>query len=169
MIVWKLDEVLRVKGIKGRELARRMAIGENYLSRVRHEVPDRLSLSLLDGLCRELGCTIADLLEYQGTAAPAPAAPKAKSAPRKQAKAPAPEVAPVAELEEDFEAIVASALGEALTEEPPARSVALVLPRPRWEREVAAERAAEEGQPGAVVRTNALGAKLNRLKQRRST
>lgn len=65
MIVWKLDELMRVRRIKGRELARRMGIGENYLSRVRHEVPDRLSLALLDGLCRELECTLADLLEYR--------------------------------------------------------------------------------------------------------
>jgi DNA-binding Xre family transcriptional regulator len=89
MIVWKLDEVLRVKGIKGRELARRMEIGENYLSRVRHEVPERLSLVLLDGLCRELGCSIADLLEFrpgqtEAVAAPVPA--KRPAAGRKAAR-----------------------------------------------------------------------------------
>lgn len=141
MIVWKLDEVLRVKGVKGRELARRMEIGENYLSRVRHEVPDRLSLELLDGLCRELGCTIADLLEYQPApgevVAPIqPARRKApvtpgKRAPRKPREAeaaeapvaspPAPHAPPeapaeVPEDDEDFEAILAAAFGQALEE-----------------------------------------------------
>lgn len=99
MIVWKLDDVMRRKRAKGREMARRMGIGENYLSRVRHEVPDRLSLVLLDSLCHELDCTIADLLEYQPGPAPTPAPPppverpKRPAAPRR-AKA-APESAPV--------------------------------------------------------------------------
>lgn len=65
MIVWKLDALMRQKRVKGRQLAKRMGIGENYLSRVRHEVPDRLSLSLLDALCRELECDLSDLLEYR--------------------------------------------------------------------------------------------------------
>jgi DNA-binding Xre family transcriptional regulator len=55
---------MRHRGIKGREMARNMGIGENYLSRVRHEAPDRLSLELLDALCRELGCRVDDLLIY---------------------------------------------------------------------------------------------------------
>ena len=66
MILWKLDDVMRRKKAKGREMARRMGIGENYLSRVRHEVPERLSLTLLDALCHELDCTIAELLESLG-------------------------------------------------------------------------------------------------------
>lgn len=87
MIVWKLDELLRKRGIKGRELAKKMAIGENYLSRVRHEVPDRLSLTLLDALCRELDCTIGDLLEYK---------PSGKA---KKPKAPKPEPKPISDEE----------------------------------------------------------------------
>lgn len=101
MIVWKLDDVMRRKRAKGREMARRMGIGENYLSRVRHEVPDRLSLVLLDSLCHELDCTIADLLEYQPGPAPTPAPPppvekpKRPAAPRRAKAAPAPELAPL--------------------------------------------------------------------------
>ncbi|MDB5095629.1 MAG: transcriptional regulator [Cyanobacteria bacterium RYN_339] len=115
MIVWKLDEVLRLKGVKGRELARRMEIGENYLSRVRHEVPDRLSLSLLDGLCRELDCGIGDLLEFR------PDKPVAKKRPAHKA--------PVAQPDEDFGAIVAEALGAALQEEPEAPAPPAPAPR----------------------------------------
>lgn len=111
MIVWKLDELLRLRGVKGRELARKMEIGENYLSRVRHEVPDRLSLSLLDGLCRELDCTIGDLLEYRAD----------KPVAKKRA---ARKVAPA--TDEDFGAIVAEALGAAL--EPEERPAAASLP-----------------------------------------
>ncbi len=43
MIVWKLDQVLRVKGVKGRELARRMAIGENYLT---VEIADKVEVKI---------------------------------------------------------------------------------------------------------------------------
>ena len=81
MILWKLDDVMRRKRVKGRALAARMGIGENYLSRVRHEGPERLSLSLLDTLCRELDCGVGDLLEYRPAASdtdptPAPEAPE---------------------------------------------------------------------------------------------
>lgn len=91
MIIWKLDAVMQARGVKGRELARRMNIGENYLSRVRHEVPDRLSLTLLDALCRELECDLADLLEYQGPARSRRAAPAGAAGKRgaKSDKAPA--------------------------------------------------------------------------------
>ena len=82
MIVWKLDDVMRRKRAKGREMARNMGIGENYLSRVRHEVPERLSLSLLDALCHELDCTIADLLEYQPGPMPQPVSVPERPRPR---------------------------------------------------------------------------------------
>lgn len=86
VIVWKLDAVMQARGVKGRELARRMDIGENYLSRVRHEAPDRLSLKLLDALCRELDCDLSDLLEYQapGRTRRKPAASLGRSDEKKQ-------------------------------------------------------------------------------------
>ena len=178
MIVWKLDEVLRLKGVKGRELARRMEIGENYLSRVRHEVPDRLSLVLLDGLCRELGCSIADLLEFRAEKPLAPAKKKArKSEP----------------ADDDFGSIVAEALGAALLEEPRA-------PQTRWAHEAAPAHPRLHGtsaslplaapaHPGlpaltekpteiaavakpvgvTVVKGGALGARLGQLRRNRAT
>lgn len=102
MIRWKLDTLMRARRLKGRALAQRMGIGENYLSRVRHDAPDRLSLSLLDGLCRELNCSIAELLEYVpdppavAAEAPAGAAPEGRKPRRAPAKKPASQARPAA-------------------------------------------------------------------------
>lgn len=137
MIVWKLDELLRKRGIKGRELAKKMAIGENYLSRVRHEVPDRLSLTLLDALCRELDCTIGDLLEYKP-------AGKAK-VPR--ALKPEPRAISDAELLAAVAEAFASDEDEAPNEVAPAEPA----------------RATE----GVILKTSSLQAKLERLKRLR--
>lgn len=187
MIVWKLDEVLRVKGIKGRELARRMDIGENYLSRVRHEVPDRLSLMLLDGLCRELDCTIADLLEFrpepghQPIEPPKPVRkrPRMAAKGRKVATRRAPPPAVVEASEDDFGEIVAAALGAALEAQGAPAESAIERPQTRWSEEPVPEATlpATEEAPAerpdtsgsAVVRTSALGAKLGRLRQRRGS
>lgn len=149
MIVWKLDLVLRTRGIKGRELARKMEIGENYLSRVRHEVPDRLSLSLLDALCRELDCGLSDLLEYRPDETQVTALPQPKpSAPEKKKSVPAtpePVVVPAA-LEKDVPAAV--------------------LPQPKPPEPVASEEASPT-PGGAVLRVGALQARLERLKRSR--
>jgi putative transcriptional regulator len=138
MIVWKLDELLRKRGIKGRELAKAMAIGENYLSRVRHEAPDRLSLSLLDALCRELDCTIADLLEYK---------PMGKVKPAKRPK-PEPKVI----TDEELLAAVAEAFASDGDEQEAAAPT-----------EVEAAKPTET----VVLKTSSLQAKLKRLKRLR--
>ncbi len=139
MIVWKLDELLRKRGIKGRELAKAMAIGENYLSRVRHEVPDRLSLTLLDALCRELDCTIADLLEYK---------PSVKA---KHAKAPKP--APKVISDEELRAAVAEAFA---SDDEDAQAAAAPT-----------EVEAAKPTDSVVLKTSSLQAKLERLKRLR--
>ena len=155
MIVWKLDDVMRSRGVKGRDLARRLAIGENYLSRVRHEVPDRLSLQLLDGLCRELGCSIGDLLEFRQTGRPRK--PKI-----------APPVADEALLAAVAEALAAAEAEEAADGSPEPAAEPVVANAPA----VAAEPspAPEAQAPGAtaVVRTGALQAKLDRLRRLKS-
>jgi len=158
MIVWKLDELLRKRGIKGRELAKAMAIGENYLSRVRHEVPDRLSLTLLDALCRELDCTIADLLEYK---------PAGKA---KQPKAPKPE--PKVISDEELLAAVAEAFAADDEDDgPPAATPddeddgpAAATPD-----DEAAPAEAEAAKPTetVVLKTSSLQARLERLKRLR--
>jgi DNA-binding Xre family transcriptional regulator len=194
MILWKLDDVMRRKKAKGREMARRMGIGENYLSRVRHEVPDRLSLTLLDALCHELDCTIADLLEYQPGPMPEPAPPpppkppvsaKKPSAPRKplpkaspQAQAaqpampelvaPAPTEAAVAgqELAPAPEAAPAPApvSGMSLAQRRAREAIRQGLEAPQEE---APAPTSEETKAGAaVVRTSALQAKLARLRKK---
>ncbi|MEB3196581.1 MAG: helix-turn-helix transcriptional regulator [Candidatus Sericytochromatia bacterium] len=176
MIEWKLDAWMQAHNVKGRDLARRMNIGENYLSRVRHEVPDRLSLSLLESLCRELGCGIGDLLEYRpatrgrksagGGKKVAPAAPRPK--------APAPKRHPEAEPESDF---VQDVLVPLMAEMPPPAAVAkLVLPRrERAPVEPVAQPVAEPvpetsaGGAATLRRGSALQARLEELKRRRQS
>jgi 2-oxoglutarate dehydrogenase E2 component (dihydrolipoamide succinyltransferase) len=196
MIVWKLDDVMRRKRAKGREMARRMGIGENYLSRVRHEVPDRLSLVLLDSLCHELDCTIADLLEYRPGPSPVPAPPppvekpKRPAAPRRAKAAAAPEPAVVEAAPEPV--AIAEAPAPAPAEAPApvepaaaspeaARGLSLAQQRAREviRQAVVPEAAApvadepapvsdeEKAAGAAVVRTSALQAKLDRLRRRR--
>jgi putative transcriptional regulator len=179
MIVWKLDDVMRRKRAKGREMARNMGIGENYLSRVRHEVPERLSLTLLDALCHELDCTIADLLEYQPgpmpQPAPEPEKPKRAPAPRKP-KAPSVVAAAVA-AEPAIPAMPVQAPAPVAAEiaSEPTGGLSLAQRRAReallqdLAPEVPAEPAevSDEAKGAAVVRTSALQAKLDRLRRRR--
>jgi DNA-binding Xre family transcriptional regulator len=171
MILWKLDDVMRRKKAKGREMARRMGIGENYLSRVRHEVPDRLSLTLLDALCHELDCTIADLLEYQPGPMPEPAPPPPPKPPvsakkpttRKPKAEPLPEIVEAPAAAEPTPAPAAPVAGMSLAQQR-AREAILQGLTPQEE---APAPTSEEGKAGAaVVRTSALQAKLARLRRR---
>lgn len=178
MIVWKLDDVMRRKRAKGREMARNMGIGENYLSRVRHEVPERLSLTLLDALCHELDCTIADLLEYQPgpmpQPAPEPEKPKRAPAPRKP-KAP-PVVAAAVAAEPAVPPVAVEApqpVAEPAVEPTGGLSLAQRRAREALRQDLAPEAPAEpaevsdEAKGATVVRTSALQAKLDRLRRRR--
>lgn len=175
MIVWKLDALMRQRRAKGRQMAKRMGIGENYLSRVRHEVPDRLSLELLDGLCRELNCTIADLLEYRPSAAPPEVAiaelhqevtPRRRRprrapepAPAVQAPAPEPPPPPVAPpRERPVLPLMAPLPGTPMPAPVPVAPPAA----PEAEVDTSASEAAAH-----YVRLDALQAKLDRLKRRR--
>lgn len=192
MIVWKLDALMRQRRARGREMAKRMGIGENYLSRVRHEVPDRLSLALLDALCRELDCTIADLLEYRPSAAPpqvavaelhqevtpVPRRPRRAPAPRPAAAAPEPEPMPV------HTPVPAAVLEAALPPLPepatpprerPVLPIMAPLPGSPVPPPAAPPPAPQEaeGEPSAsdaaahYVRLDALQARLDRLKRRK--
>ncbi len=184
MIVWKLDELMRLRGIKGRELARRMNIGENYLSRVRHEVPDRLSLTLLDALCRELGCGIGDLLEYKVVGRARKAAPKPAVEATAVSPAPTPaEPSPADEYTgsafmEDVLAPLFAELGpaagiveQAMAPEPlPTEAAGVMAVAPVAEPAPEPEPEAEATPAGgsAVLRTSALQARLERLKRARN-
>ncbi|MEB3220498.1 MAG: helix-turn-helix transcriptional regulator [Candidatus Sericytochromatia bacterium] len=163
MIVWKLDALMRARGVKGRELARRLEIGENYLSRIRHEVPDRLSLELLDGLCRELGCEIADLLEHRGAGkARKPAGRRLPAAKPQAQPRPAPEpVATSSPFVDEVLAPLMAELGPVLE-----GAVAAEASAPAGEPEADTETAAPVGS--AVLKTSLLQARLDRLKRRRT-
>lgn len=141
MLLWKLDEVLRRKGIKGRDLAKRMAIGENYLSRVRHEIPDRLSLSLLDALCRELECGIEDLLEYQ--------------------EGPQPDVADRVRRRRPAEPTILDKQVRPMHTGPLVHPDVLPDPLPVVAEEPPAS------PPGAYLKTNALSSRLNQLRRKK--
>lgn len=136
MILWKLDALLRARRIRGRELAARLGVGENYLSRIRREPPERLSLSLLDALCRELGVGIEQLLvqvpdegEGVSVAPPPPIAVRARRPARQAAppmgQATAPPLPPPAP-----EPIQATEAPAALEGPPKAPALRLAL-RPR--------------------------------------
>jgi putative transcriptional regulator len=177
MIIWKLDDVMRRKRAKGREMARRMGIGENYLSRVRHEMPDRLSLTLLDALCHELDCTIDDLLEYQPGPMVAPEPPPVLPAkpPKSAKKPPTPKKAlPEAAVETPVAPVPVVEAAPEPEAPTPVSGMSLAQRRAREAirqgleaAPAEPEAAAEEGKAGAaVVRTSALQAKLARLRRR---
>ena len=64
-IVVRLDYMLVKRKVSQKELAKRINTSQVNLSRINTGKCKRVSLSLLDGLCRELCCTPGDLLEYQ--------------------------------------------------------------------------------------------------------
>ena len=64
MIVFKLGDVLKEKGISQRELARRLLVRPNTINDLVNNNTKMISKELLNGICRELNCTVADLIEY---------------------------------------------------------------------------------------------------------
>lgn len=175
MIIWKLDELMRRRRLKGREVARAMGIGENYLSRVRHEAPDRLSLTLLNRLCSVLECSLSDLLEYR---------PDAPTTPETTWSAPLPApvtlaASTVAPAPEDEARSLEVAIEPLEPLAPPQSWQALALAAdaeangsPALVPEMAAGEAFDEEEeaekPATYVRTQALQSKLARLRRHRS-
>ena len=64
MIVVNLDRVLVDRKVKSKDLAKRIGLSENNLSRIKTNNIRAIRFSTLDGLCRELGCSPGDLLDY---------------------------------------------------------------------------------------------------------
>lgn len=64
MIVVNLDRILVDRKVKSKELARRIGLSENNLSRIKTNNIRAIRFSTLDGLCRELGCKPGDILDY---------------------------------------------------------------------------------------------------------
>lgn len=64
MIVVKLDELIRKRSIRSIDLAQKINISENNLSKIRAQRIKALRFSTLNALCRELNCKPGDLLDY---------------------------------------------------------------------------------------------------------
>ncbi len=77
-IITHLDVMLAIRKMPSKELARRIGLSENNLSRIKTGNIKAIRWSTLEAICRELDCQPGDLLEY----APDPeVVPVAESAP----------------------------------------------------------------------------------------
>lgn len=63
-IVVNLNRILAEKHVHSNELAPRIDLSENNLSRIRTGRIKAIRFSTLNALCRELGCKPGDLLDY---------------------------------------------------------------------------------------------------------
>ena len=63
-IVIRLDRLLVERKIQSNELARKINLSANNLSRVKTGKVKALRLSSLDNICRELNCKPGDILDY---------------------------------------------------------------------------------------------------------
>lgn len=65
MIKWNLNRIMAEKRITGRELAEKLGVHQNTISRLRRaEVMPLLDSEKLSLLCELLNCHPCDLLEY---------------------------------------------------------------------------------------------------------
>ena len=63
-IVVNLDKLLAERKILSKELAEKIELSENNLSRIRTGQVRAMRFSTLNALCRELGCKPGDILDY---------------------------------------------------------------------------------------------------------
>lgn len=63
-IVINLDKLLVERHIQSKELARRITLSENNLSRLKTGQVRAVRFSTLNALCRELGCKPGEILDY---------------------------------------------------------------------------------------------------------
>ncbi|MDY5271497.1 helix-turn-helix transcriptional regulator [Tractidigestivibacter sp.] len=64
MIIVNLDRILFEKKIKSKDLASRINLSENNLSRIKTGNIRAIRFSTLNNLCRELDCKPGDILDY---------------------------------------------------------------------------------------------------------
>lgn len=64
MIIVSLDRILFEKKIKSKDLASRINLSENNLSRIKTGNIRAIRFSTLNNLCRELDCKPGDILDY---------------------------------------------------------------------------------------------------------
>lgn len=63
-IITHLDVMLAIRKMPSKELARRIGLSENNLSRIKTGNIKAMRWSTLEAICRELDCQPGDLLEY---------------------------------------------------------------------------------------------------------
>lgn len=84
-IITHLDVMLAKRKMASKELARRIDLSENNLSRIKTGNIKAIRWSTLEAICRELDCQPGDLLEYapdpEPVAAPAQTASAGEAAP----------------------------------------------------------------------------------------
>lgn len=64
-IVVNLDVVLAMRKMKSKDLAEAIGISETNLSQLKQGHVKGVRFATLDAICRVLGCTPGDLLEYR--------------------------------------------------------------------------------------------------------
>lgn len=63
-IITHLDVMLAIRKMPSKELARRIGLSENNLSRIKTGNIKAIRWSTLEAICRELDCQPGDILEY---------------------------------------------------------------------------------------------------------
>lgn len=64
MIIVNLDKLLCERKMKSKDLASRIDLSENNLSKIKTGNIRAIRFSTLNGLCRELNCKPGDLIDY---------------------------------------------------------------------------------------------------------
>ena len=65
MIVLKLDQIMKARGVKLKDLAVKIGITDANLSNIKTGIISAIRFSTLNALCQELNCQPADILAYQ--------------------------------------------------------------------------------------------------------
>ena len=65
MIILKLNEVMKARGVKLKDLASKIGLTDANLSNIKTGKISAIRFSTLNALCQELNCQPADILVYQ--------------------------------------------------------------------------------------------------------
>lgn len=83
VIRYRLDELLRLRRLTAKEVAKLTGIAESTLSEIRRNRAKRIDTQTIDRLCKALQCTPGDLIVYiPDNALPAVAEPPGEYDPR---------------------------------------------------------------------------------------
>ena len=65
MIILKLDQIMKARGVKLKDLAVKIGLTDANLSNIKTGKISAIRFSTLNALCQELNCQPADILAYQ--------------------------------------------------------------------------------------------------------